>query len=209
MTTLAELRLSVRAELGDLSATPLWPDERLDAWVRDAIRAYGEALPRAATLELITLQGEPRYPLPADLLSVLAVDDAAGWPVPRSADADAPGYEPAGGQLIVRPTPRVSGQTITLRYLGLYAAPAADSDPLATPPRDDDLLRLAVAASALRWLWTAEAKALRYVGRTGAPTGVVALERANGYQQAFERLLAERRGRRASLRVGRLSARGP
>lgn len=210
MTTLAELRALVRAELGDTTGAPLWPDERLDTWVREAIREYGRALPRRATVDLVSVRDEPSYALPADVVSVLAVEYPVGDPLGagRRQPGDAPSFEAAGGRLTLAPAPTRAGEPIRVRYGALYPEPTAAGDVLATPPADDDLLVMAAATRALRWLWTAEAKSLRYVSGANA-RGVAsgtALELATGYSRALESALSRRQ---RQLRLSRLSALGP
>ncbi len=204
MTTLADLRARARAELGDTGVTPLWPDERLDAWAREGIRVYGRALPRSATLDLTSLAGQGAYPLPADVVAVVSVELPPGQALALArgaGPADAGGYRIHGGLLVLEPAPDRSGAVIRVRYAALYAEPAADADVLATPPGDDPLLVLAIAARALRWLWLVEAKTLRET-RAAPPS----LDLAARYEQAFGDVVASRR---RALRTGRLAALGP
>ncbi len=203
MTTLAELRVLVRAELGDTTVTPLWPDERLDTWIRETIRAYGRALPRAVTVDLASIADEPVYALPSDTLAVLGVEHPLG--TVRALADGASGvltYAVFGQELRLDPAPAAADELIRVRTSALYPVPLADADVCATPPAGDGTLVLGVAARALRWLANSEAKALRY-GPTDR-AGTAALARASAYEQAFANAT-----KRRSVRVGRLTALGP
>lgn len=208
MTTLGQLKALARSELGDAGPTPLWPEERLSAWVRAAVQAYGQVWPRHLTVDLSTVAGQVAYGLPADALHVLAVEyppgfrlaaSSAGWP----ADGR-PAFDVFDSQLLLDPVPSRTGDQVRVRYAARYAEPALDGDILATPPADDDLLVLDVAARALRWLWATEAKSQRYGGQLAAVE--TARDRAGLYERALE--IAINRRRRL-MRFARLSALGP
>ncbi len=205
MTTLADLRARARAELGDESLTPLWPDERLNAWTREAVRGYGRALPRPVTLDLTSLAGQSGYTLPSEMVSVTSVEFPLGVSLPLARGAgptDLGTFRLLGSELLLHPAPDRSGDLIRVRYAALYAEPGADADVLATPPEDDDLLVLTVAARALRWLWIAGAKSLRPAPADGAS----ALDLSRRYERVVaDELAARRRG----VRTGQLSALGP
>lgn len=208
MTTLAQLKGQARAELGDTGATPLWPDERLSAWVRAAVQTYGQALPRHLTVDLSTVTGQAAYALPADALQVLAVEypvgvrlatSSVGWPT-----VGGPAFDVFDNQLLLDPAPGRTGDQVRVRYAARYAEPVLDGDILATPPIDDDLLVLDVAARALRWLWAAEAKSQRYGGQSAVVE--TARDRAGLYERALETAFNRRR---RLMRFARLSALGP
>lgn len=205
MTTRAQLKALARAELGDTSATPLWPEERLNAWVAEAVREYGQALPRSASVDLVSVAAQAAYALPADLLAITGVEHPSGShrALGHRSENGALVYSLSASQLVLDPAPAATGETIRARYAARYAEPAADGDTLATPPVDDDLLVLAVATRALAWLATAELKTLRQSSRTSPPG-------AGGHAADYAaRLQAALKARRRALRPTRLSALGP
>jgi hypothetical protein len=78
MTTRAELIALARAELGDQGAAKLWPEAALRRWLAEAIRDYGERLPREATASWTSAAGQASYPEPAadaDVLTTPSRDD--------------------------------------------------------------------------------------------------------------------------------------
>ena len=198
MTTRAELRARARGELNDGGATPLWPDERLDQWLAEAIRDYGLRLPRQAVAELASVAGQAAYDLPAEVLRLARVEHPQGVIRVEGGDgATVAGYEVFAGQLRLAPAPAADGEAIALRYLARYAEPAGDAAPLATPPADDDLLVWYVCWRALGWLSTDEAKRQRFERQRGA----TAADEAERYRRLYLDGLAPRRW---SLRRSRL-----
>lgn len=188
MTTLAQLRAQVRAELDDTSGSPLWPDERLNAWVREAIRGYGRFLPREATLSLSSVAGQAGYVLPPEVVAVLGVEHPDGA---ARAPGGWPGFQVFGEELTLMPPPTADGQMIRLRCAAMFAEPGADGDTLATPSTDDDLLVMAVAARALRWLSAEEGKSPPAV-RPSTYSGSAALALAADYERTLAAALARR-----------------
>jgi hypothetical protein len=182
MTTRAELIGLIRAELNDGGGTALWSDALMRQWIGEAIREYGERLPREAETTLTTAAGTATYALPTDVGRVLRVEYPATLfrvPAPAAAGdglaADSGGvedgplaYDVFGGLLVLEPAPDADGEPIGVRYLGRYAEPMADGDVLATPPADDALLVWQVCARALDWITTDEAKRMRYERDRGA-----------------------------------------
>ena len=75
MTTRAELRTRIRAELNDSGASPLWPTERLDQWVVEGLRELGRELGLEKSATLVTVAGQAAYVLPADVVWVLRCED--------------------------------------------------------------------------------------------------------------------------------------
>jgi hypothetical protein len=179
MTTRAELIALARAELGDQGAAKLWPEAALQRWLAEAIRDYGERLPREATASWTSAAGQTSYPLPADFARALRVEHPLGaYRVHAPAaggdaldDTRVPPLDPRvppattfdvyGGSLVLDPAPGADGEAIALRYLASYPEPAADADVLTTPSRDDELLVWLVCARALEWIATDEAKRMR------------------------------------------------
>src|SRR5439155_9815419 len=105
-------------------------------------------------------------------------------------------YDVFAGNLVLEPAPDVSGETIALRYLAVYAEPSADGDTLATPGRDDELLTWLVCSRALDWITTDESKRMRYERVRGSS----ATGQGDRYQARY---LEAVRLRQRQLRVGR------
>ncbi|MBI3462939.1 MAG: hypothetical protein HY000_07740, partial [Planctomycetes bacterium] len=82
-------------------------------------------------------------------------------------------------------------QDIRLEYLRLYAEPAQDSDVLATPATDDEVLVHLVCASALQWVGSDEAKRLRYQDARGLSPAA----QAEAYRRAGSEALRFRTAR--------------
>lgn len=198
MTTRAAFRAQVRGELNDGGATPLWPDERLNQWLAEAIRDYSQALPREVSTTLTTVAGQAAYALPTDALRVARVEHPAGvLRVAGTDGAEVAGYEIFGGQLVLAPAPSGGGEAIGLRYLARYAEPAADGDALATPAEDHALLAWYVCWRALGWISTDEAKRQRFERQHGAS----AASEAERYRHLYREALTQRR---RSVRATRL-----
>lgn len=214
MTTRAELRARVRAELGDGGGTPLWSDALLHQWLDEAIREYGEQLPREASTSLVSVAGQASYALPSDLDRVLRVEHPDGVLrlAARPAGGDitsvgATGRSPAvgtfdvwGGQLVLEPAPEAGGEAIQVRYLATYPTPATDGAVLATPSRDDAALVWAVCARALRWINTDESKRQRFERERGAS----AHQAASRYERDVRATFLQRQRR---VVAGRLAPR--
>jgi hypothetical protein len=214
VTTRLELRARARAELNDAGGTPLWSDAALNQWLDEAIREYGEHLPREASASLTSVAGQAEYALPGDVDRVLRVEHPQGLfrSAARPAGGDvlavetidltcAPGtFDAWGGQLVLQPAPDASGQAIRVRYLATYATPTSDGATLTTPTRDDAVLVWAVCRRALRWIDTDESKRQRFERERGAS----AHQAANEYQREV-RAAFDQRTRR--VRGGRLAAR--
>jgi len=214
VTTRLELRARVRAELNDAGGTPLWSDAALNQWLDEAIREYGEHLPREASVSLTSVAGQAEYALPGDLDRMLRVEHPAGTfrvaARPAGGDVLAVGaidqsslggaYEAWADQLVLYPAPRASGEAIRLRYLATYATPTSDGAALATPSRDDAMLMWSVCSRALRWIDTDESKRQRFERERGAS----AHQAANEYQREVRAAFAQRLRR---VRQGRLAGR--
>jgi hypothetical protein len=211
-----DLRARTRAELNDMGGTPLWSDALLNQWLDEAIREYGEHLPREASASLTSVAEQAEYALPSDVDRVLRVEHPEGVfrVAARSAGGDVlavegielsvPGtvgtFDAWAGQLVLQPAPDASGEAIRVRYLATYATPTSDGDALTTPTRDDAVLTWSVCGRALRWIDTDESKRQRFERERGAS----AHQAANEYQREVRAAL-DRRARR--VRSGRLAAR--
>jgi hypothetical protein len=216
MTTRAELRNRIRAELNDLGAVPLWADARLNQWIVDGLRHLGRELPLEKSASLVTVAGQAGYALPADVLEVTRVEHPTGrfrQPVPaasgdRSPDAtllpgDA-GLEPSeltydvyGGQLILSPAPDRAGETVAVRYRGAYAEPSADATALDVPTGDEDPVVFYACARAIEWIAMDEAKRQRFERQRGASPAAVARE----YDGEARSAIRQRRARVAPRRL--------
>lgn len=216
MTTRAALRATIRGELNDEGATALWPNARLDQWILEAIRDYSERLPREVTTTITSVANQEAYNLPADFDRVLRVEHPANHfrihapiasgdvlqdsSIPRIRVEEQLTYDVWASQLVLRPAPTAAGENIKLRYLAVYAEPAADADVLATPARDDELLVWYVGWRAFQWLSTDEAKRQRFERQRGAS----AAGEAQQYRELYEDGAAQRRQR---VRPTRLAVR--
>jgi hypothetical protein len=191
MTTRAQLRASIRAELNDSGGATLWSDALLNEFINQAIRTYSRELPKEITTALTVVANQAAYSLPSDFDRAIRVeqpDDTirAYDPRERTLTDDLSMSESSGAtrhgawayriwanQIILDPTPTTAGgdQNITLDYLGRYAEPSVDGDTIATPASDDDILAALACADALRWISMDESKRVRFQqrGRLGAP----------------------------------------
>ncbi len=190
MTTRADLRARVRADLNDTGAAQLWSDADLDRWLGEAIRAWSIDAPAQRTTSLSSVKGQPDYTLPADLLQVLRVEhppdtfrtpasiaggdttpDLPSQLVSTERGERLPGagtYDVFAGLLTLDPAPDAAGQAIVVRYLGTYAVPSSDATVLDLPALDEDPVVWLACGFALRWLGADESKRLRFERSRGA-----------------------------------------
>lgn len=216
MTTRAQLRDRVRAELNDLGAIRLWPDERLNAWLVAGLRAFGRELGLEKATTIMTVAAQAGYALPADIEQVTRVEHpaghfrqpiafAAGDVAPEAAAPDSPliprpsplAYDVYGGQLILSPAPDRAGETIAVRYRGAYAEPVADASVLDVPTRDEDAVLFYACARACEWLAMDEGKRQRFERQRGASPAAVARE----YDREARSVARQRRARVQSRRL--------
>jgi hypothetical protein len=219
-TTRAAWRALVRAELGDEAATKLWSDALLNAWLNEAIRDYGRAVPREATATLTTVASQTAYTLPSDLVQVVRVEHPTNtfrvfarrvggdWvdPTPDPSptgrgESGRYGYDVWGGQLLLEPAPTASGESIGVRYVARRTEPTSDGDALPVEDGDVELLTLYVCGRALDWITSQEAKRQAFERDRGASASATAA----GYAGRYAAELAARRrqgrpGRRLVLR---------
>ena len=177
MTTRADLRSRVRAELNDAGAAQLWTDADLNRWLAEGVRAWSYDWPAERSTTLATAKGQPNYGLPGDLITVRRVEHPTGIyraPVPFASGDVAPearlldlgcGVNPAeliydvyNGVLWLSPAPDAAGESITVRYDGLWIVPSSDVTVLDLVSQDEDPVVWVACASALRWIGTDEAK---------------------------------------------------
>jgi hypothetical protein len=218
-TTRAAWRALARAELGDEAATKLWSDALLNAWLNEAIRDYGRAVPREATATLTTVASQTAYTLPGDLVQVVRVEHPTNtfrvfarrvggdWvqgtdEVPQADRLGGRyGYDVWGGQLLLEPAPTASGESIGVRYVARRTEPTSDGDALPVEDGDVELLTLYVCGRALDWITSQEAKRQAFERQRGASASATAA----GYEERYAAELAARRcqgrpGRRLVLR---------
>jgi hypothetical protein len=219
-TTRAAWRALVRAELGDEGATPLWSDALLHAWLNEALRDYGRAVPREETATLATVAAQAAYDLPLGLVEVVRVEHPAGTyrvfapraggdgtptpgPSPREGEGGTSGYgyDVWRGQLVLEPAPGASGESVVVRYTTRRAEPTADTDPLPVEGGDVDLLLLYVCGRALQWVSAQEGKRQAFERDRGAS----AAQLASGYEARYRAGLASRQ--RTGSRARRLVVR--
>lgn len=215
MTTRLDLRTRVRVELNDAGGVPLWSDGALNQWLEEAIRDYGEELPKEVSLDVSSVADQASYALPGDFDRAVLVEHPVGVfrvaTRPAGKDIAAMGSVPSlcltgagsrtfdvwAGLLVLDPAPEASGEAIRLRYLATYAAPTSDGATLSTPARDDALLVWLVAGRALRWLGTDESKRQRFERQRG----VSAQDAASQYERDVRAAYAQRRRRIQSRRL--------
>jgi hypothetical protein len=211
MTTRAELRARIRAELNDAGATALWPDERLNQWIVEGLRDFGRHAGLQKSQTIASVAGQAGYPLAADVLQVARVEHPSGRfrvPAPFSAGEVAPGvslaepgpallYDVWGGLLVLSPRPAASGEPIVVRYVGAYAEPVGDAGVLDVAAHDEDAIVFYACRRAATWIAGDEAKRQRFERQRGAdPSGV-----AREYERAYVGLVRQRRGRVATRRL--------
>ena len=215
MTTRAELRTRIRAELNDGGTAQLWPDERLNQWIVEGLRELGRSLGLEKSQTLVSVKDQAAYALASDVLQVKRVEHPSGFfrtlvpfasgDVGPEADlATDPALKPAallydvwGGQLILAPAPDAAGQAIVVRYVGAYAEPSGDASVLDVATRDEDAVVFAVCRRALQWISVDEAKRQRFERQRGADASA----EARRYEQEFTTLVRQRRGRVATRRL--------
>ncbi len=212
--TRAQWRALVRAELGDEMSPYLWSDALLDEWLVEAVRDFGRAVPREATVTLWSVAGQAGYSLPLGLVEVVRVEHppgayrvfaprTGGDPAPGAAGAtgEPGGYDVWGGELVLEPAPVTSGEPIMVRYTSQCAVPSADSDPLPVEASDVELLLLYVCGRALQWVATQEGKRQAFERERGASATTLAAS----YQGRYRAALASRQ--RTGTRARRLVVR--
>ena len=215
MTTRAALRTRVRAELNDLGATRLWPDERLNAWLVESLRWLGRELGLEQAASLTSVAAQASYALPTDVVEVTRVEHPTGvfrLPIAHAGGDIAPAaaldsgvatrdsglvYDVYGGQLILSPAPDRAGEAIAVRYRGAYAEPTADASVLDVPLRDEDAVLFSACARACEWLAMDEGKRQRFERQRGASPAAVARE----YDGEARAIVRQRRARVASRRL--------
>ena len=218
MTTRADLRSRVRAELNDAGGTTLWSDANLNAWLAEGIRAWSIDVPAQRVSTLTSVKDQPNYGLPGDLLAVRRVEHPTGIyraPVPfvggdRSGELPelvdgerglvAPGtptYDVYQGVLWLDPAPAAAGENIVVRYAGLYTVPSSDATVLDLPSQDEDPVVWYAVSRALRWIAVDEAKRQRFERQRRSDPWEI----QRGYDQMVSGAVRDRRRRVAPRRL--------
>lgn len=212
MTTRADLRARVRAELNDAGATSLWASADLDRWLAEALRELGRDLGLEKAATLTSVAGQAGYALPGDVLALRRVEHPAGtirirrgqWHVAsdeEGGESRQSAYDAWGATLTLAPAPVVTGEAIVLRYLGAYAEPSSDASVLDVPARDEDLVVWLICARAMAWIGNDEAKRQRVERERGARPDESVRDFEGRYRDAV-------RQRRTRVNTSRLAIRG-
>lgn len=151
MPTLAETRDHVRLALEDLSSSPVWSDEEIDAGLRQSLEGYSHRVPQEQTAEIPVAQGDSSLTLPDGVRRVLRVTDPRGAVIPpqaiplRGTAGSEQSWEVWGNR--VEFARRLPGGEVEIRYLGPRLFPPDEQSSM--PVLEDDLSLLVVGA--VRW----------------------------------------------------------
>lgn len=195
MTTRSDLRAALRIRLEDPTPNPLWNDDALHEFLREALHRYSARFPDQRTETVAATGGELLLPLtgPALARDIVRVVLPNGAHLPQAVQHDrAAGWAFWNNALILN-TPAPAG-TWQIDYLALRELPANDIDPLDLPPGDDDIIILFAAASALL-------RRSVEVGKRGMESASLALVRV---AEAYERAAEQRIRARARRALGSL-----
>ncbi len=150
MTTRADLRASLRNRLEDPTPNPLWSDDLLHEFLREALHRYSARFPAEQTETVTAAGGELSLPLtdPFTGRDIARVRLPNGELLPRAVEGDpAPGWFGWNGALVLQ-TPAPAGNWQIDRFAP-RELPADDVSPLDLPAGDDEIIVLQAAASAL------------------------------------------------------------
>jgi hypothetical protein len=151
MPTLAETRDDVRLALEDMSSSPIWSDEEIDAGLRQSLERYSHRVPQVKTTNIPVAQGDSSLTLPDGVHRVLRVTDPRGSVIPpqtiplRGTAGAEQSWEVWGNR--VEFARRLPGDEVEIRYLGPRAFPTDDQSTVPVP--EDDLSLLITGA--VRW----------------------------------------------------------
>lgn len=166
MTTRLDLRGALRRRLEDTAVPPIWDDDTLNDALLAAMRDDGARFPVERSLAIEVAAGTTTIVVPAISASggrVRRVLDAAGVPVPRTWDEEAPdGAGPRQGwrwwdSSIRLEAPAAGGQW-RVEYLEPRSLPADDTTAVDLPDGDASLVVLMAALHALHRRAVADAK---------------------------------------------------
>lgn len=161
MTTLAQLRTSLRLQLEDSGGSPLYADTTLNDYIVQAIRQYGTWAPLTKTTTTVVATDATTVTLPATVTEHLVVrvldgtgadlrvmNGRVGYGVLRSAYTEQ-AFRVWDGKLILqRKVSSSEAGTWSLDHLIPRPTPAADGDTLSIIAGDEPVvLQLAYAAS--------------------------------------------------------------
>jgi hypothetical protein len=104
-------------------------------------------------------------------------------------------------QLVLTPAPDASGESIVVRYVGIYTEPSADGTVLDVAARDEDAIVYHACAAALQYLGTDESKRQRFERERGSSPSAERRVFVDAYAECLSR-------RRRGVRSRRLVVRG-
>ncbi len=196
MPTRLDLRTTLRRRLEDATASPLWDDATLNAFLSDAMHHYGIRFPAERTTVVAVSDGSTAIPvIPLlDASEVLRVRDAAGRPVARSGRSlldsgwgSGQGWAWWNGTLrLARPA---TGGLWEIDHLGRRTLAANDVDPVDIREGDEEIVVLLAASAALL-------RRAVELGKRGAESAGLTLTRVAGHHsREAERLILARRRR--------------
>ncbi|MGI9254053.1 MAG: hypothetical protein ACR2J8_09915 [Thermomicrobiales bacterium] len=93
MTTRADVRTAVRLRLEDAGAAPLWEDALLNEAIAEAIRRYGQIVPKEAAVSAVAVSGAVRVAFAAGVVDparIVRVRDPSGAVIGRWREEDRP-----------------------------------------------------------------------------------------------------------------------
>lgn len=153
-TTRAALRQMVRRRLADTSADPLWEDAFLDEAIAEAVRRYGDRVPREASASATVVAGARTLTIPAGVRAtrIERIFDDLGEPWSRwsgslAVEPPAPAAPSRGERLwrvwgdeviLASPVPRSA--VWRLEFLADRTVPTDDATALDAEGGDEDIL---------------------------------------------------------------------
>lgn len=187
MTTRADLRASLRIRLEDPTPNPLWNDDAVHDFLREALHRYSARFPAQRSETIIATGGERLLPLtgPAMARDIVHVYQPNTALLPRAIQHDrAAGWTFWNSALILN-FPAAAGNWL-IDYLALRELPDDDLTPLDLPPGDEAIVvHFAAAAALLR-------RSVE-VGKRGMESSSLALVRvAEAYERAADNLIRAR-----------------
>jgi len=156
MTTLAELRATVRTSIPNLT---VWPDTLLDVWIKAGIGHYSERFPRLWMNSITAVADTQSYDLPANATSIETVEFPAGedpasyllavnrvdsrmligddvYAITGTDDGET---AVQNGRLTIAPVV-AGGETLTIGYRAPHPAPVNDESVITVPDQHMGIL---------------------------------------------------------------------
>ena len=187
MTTRAALRASLRIRLEDPTPNPLWSDDTLHDFLREALHRYSARYPAQRSETIVAAGGERLLPLTGSALArdIIHVYQPNTALLPHAIQHDRAAGWTFWNNALVLNFPAATGNWL-IDYLALRELPADDLTPLDLPPDDGAIVVLFAAASALL-------RRSVEVGKRGMESASLALVRvAEAYERAAENLMRAR-----------------